>query len=136
MDGPARETKWIGSSLKTMRAFPDQVRRSIGLVLRKLQNGETDPSVKALAGLKEFRGSSILQISEAFDGDAYRAVVTVAHEEAIYVLHVFQKKSKQGAKTPRHEIDVILKRLQTVRDFRESPEGLALRAKATVKSAP
>jgi phage-related protein len=31
----------------------------------------------------------------------------------IYVLHAFQKKSKKGIATPKHEIDVIRERLKT-----------------------
>ena len=32
-------------------------------------------------------------------------------EEAIYVLHAFQKKSKSGIATPKPEIDLIRRRL-------------------------
>jgi phage-related protein len=31
----------------------------------------------------------------------------------IYVLHAFQKKSKKGIATPKHEIEVIRARLKT-----------------------
>jgi phage-related protein len=31
---------------------------------------------------------------------------------AIYVLHAFQKKSRKGLETPKHEIDVIKARLR------------------------
>lgn len=42
----------------------------------------------------------------------YRAVYTVEFQEAIYVLHVFQKKSKSGIKTPKIDLDLIDKRLK------------------------
>jgi phage-related protein len=38
----------------------------------------------------------------------------VRFEDAVYVLHVFQKKSKHGIATPREDIDLIRKRLQRV----------------------
>lgn len=40
-------------------------------------------------------------------GDAYRAVYTVRFEGAVYVLHVSQKKSPSGVKTPRSHVNLI-----------------------------
>ena len=54
----------------------------------------------------------ILEIFDDFDGDAYRAVYTVRYAGRVYVLHVFQKKSKTGIKTPKAEINLILSRLK------------------------
>ena len=34
-------------------------------------------------------------------------------ESAVFVLHVFQKKSKRGAATPKADIDLIRERLKT-----------------------
>jgi phage-related protein len=36
----------------------------------------------------------------------------VKFKEAVYVLHVFKKKSKTGIKTPQQEIDLIKSRLK------------------------
>jgi phage-related protein len=53
-------------------------------------------------------------------GGTYRGVYTVQLAGVIYVLHVFQKKSKRGIATPKHEIDLIRRRLaEAERDFRE-----------------
>ena len=41
----------------------------------------------------------------------YRAVYTVKFEDAVYVLHAFQKKSTKGIATPQREIDLIRRRL-------------------------
>ena len=41
----------------------------------------------------------------------YRTVYTVRFQEAIYVLHAFQKKSKKGIATPQTEIELIHRRL-------------------------
>jgi phage-related protein len=49
---------------------------------------------------------------ERFDGDTYRAVYTLRFEGCIYVLHVFQKKSKRGTETPKADIDLIRLRLR------------------------
>lgn len=67
-----------------------------------------DPDAKALQG---FGGASVIEIAERFDRNAYRAIYTVRLKYAVYVLHVFQKKSKSGIATPSHDIDMIRRRL-------------------------
>lgn len=98
---------WIGSSRDDLRAMPQQVRRDIGQALYTAQQGETDPSAKPLKG---FGGSRVMEIVERYRTDAYRAVYTAHFADAIYVLHVFQKKSKHGIATPRPDIEVIRRR--------------------------
>jgi phage-related protein len=51
-----------------------------------------------------------------FDGNTFRAVYTVRFAGVIYVLHAFQKKSKSGIATPRHEIALIEPRLKRARE--------------------
>jgi phage-related protein len=92
------------------------VRRDIGQALYAAQWGEEYPSVKALQG---FGGRSILEIVVPHAGDAYRAVYTVRFENAIYMLHAFQKKAKKGISTPKKEIDLIKQRLAAAeQDYR------------------
>src|ERR1700726_4821626 len=99
---------WIGSSRSELREMPQQVRRDIGQALYAAQRGMTDPAAKPLKG---FGGARVMEIVERYRTDAYRAVYTVHFENAVYVLHVFQKKSKSGAATPRHEVELIRRRL-------------------------
>lgn len=100
---------WMGSSKADLREFPADVRRVMGFAIDDAQNGEEHPAVKALKG---FGGRSILEVVDDFDGDTYRAVYTVRFAGAVYVLHSFQKKSKKGAETPRHDIEVVKTRLK------------------------
>jgi phage-related protein len=51
-----------------------------------------------------------MEIVERHRGDAYRAVYTAHFADAIYVLHVFQKKSKHGIATPKPDMDLIKQR--------------------------
>jgi len=53
----------------------------------------------------------VLEIIADHDGNTWRAVYTVRFQEAIYVLHAFQKKSKKGIATPKKDIDLIHRRL-------------------------
>jgi phage-related protein len=99
---------WMGSSLKDLRASPEDVKDGIGYALELVQKGEKPANAKPLKG---FGGASVLEIIEDFDGDTWRAVYTVAIANAVYVLHVFQKKSKKGIATPKKELELIKRRL-------------------------
>jgi phage-related protein len=98
---------WIGSSRDDLRTMPQQVRRDIGQALYAAQQGETDPAAKALRG---FGGTRVMEIVERYRTDAYRTVYTAHFADAIYVLHVFQKKSKRDIATPKPDIDLIRRR--------------------------
>jgi phage-related protein len=97
----------MGSSRRDLRSLPQQVRRDFGQSLYAAQQGTADPAAKPLKGSG---GARVMEIVERFRTDAYRAVYTAYFDDAIYVLHVFQKKSKSGIATPRHEIEVIRRR--------------------------
>jgi len=56
----------------------------------------------------------VLEIVSDFRGDTFRAVYTVRFPRAVYVLHVFQKKSKRGIATPQREIELVKRRLAQV----------------------
>jgi phage-related protein len=103
-----RPIVWVGSSRRDLRAFPREVRRDIGQSLYAAQQGETDPSAKPLKG---FTGGSVVEVVAQHRGDTWRAVYTVRFEEAVYVLHAFQKKSKRGIATPKNDIELIRQRL-------------------------
>jgi len=102
-----RTLLWIGPSRDDLRAFPDEARRNVGYALQFAQAGTKHPTAKPLGAF----GGGVLEIVEDHAGDTYRAVYTVRFKRAVYVLHVFKKKSKAGIATPRHEIDLIHKRL-------------------------
>ncbi|MEO5923383.1 MAG: type II toxin-antitoxin system RelE/ParE family toxin [Bryobacteraceae bacterium] len=107
---------WIGSSRKDVQAFPIGVRREIGHALYAAQCGVIDPSAKPLKG---FGGASVLEIVTNHRGDTWRSVYTVRFGDTVYVLHVFQKKSKSGIATPKRELDLICQRLAGAeRDYR------------------
>lgn len=117
MESGLKPVRWLGSSRRDLRSFPAPVRRDIGQALYGAQRGEEYPTVKALKG---FGGRSLLEIVASEEGGTYRAVYTVRFQDAIYVLHAFQKKSKRGIATPKKEIDLIRQRLTAAeQDYRE-----------------
>lgn len=103
-----RPLRWVGSSRKDFRDFPPKVQDSFGFELFLAQTGQRPPSAKLLKGL----GGGTVELIDDFDGDTYRAIYTVRLEFAVYVLHAFTKKSKQGSKTPQSDVDLIKRRLK------------------------
>jgi phage-related protein len=111
----------MGSSRDDLRAFPEEVRRGIGQALYTAQRGEVDPAAKPLKG---FGGVRVMEIVERHDRNTYRAVYTVQFGDVLYVLHAFQKKSRQGIKTPQQDIDLIRRRLAAAeRHYKEWQGG-------------
>lgn len=107
---------WIGSSLKDLCLFPAAVRTSMGFALSVAQYGGKHPSAKAWKG----EGPGVLEIVRHFDGDTFRALYTVRFAKAVYVLHVFQKKSPRGIATRRSDTALIHERLKIAqRDYEE-----------------
>ena len=100
---------WIGSTRADLAAFPEDVKDAIGYALYIAQLGGKHAEAKPLRG---FGSAGILEIIEDHAGDTYRAVYTVRLAGRIYVLHVFQKKSKSGIKTPKQQMELIRARLK------------------------
>lgn len=109
VSAPSKPLIWVGSSLRDLKSFPRAVQRVLGHALQQAQLGLKPIEAKPLKG---YRGSGVLELVEDYDGDTYRAIYTVRLPPRIYVLHAFQKKAKKGSKTPKHELDMINRRLQ------------------------
>lgn len=62
-------------------------------------------------------GAGVFEIALPLRGDALRVVYAVQIAEEIWVVHAFQKKSTQGIKTPRREIDLVRDRLKRLKEM-------------------
>jgi phage-related protein len=100
--------EWVGSSKDDLKSFPGDVLDHIGFALHQAQAGGKHPDAKPLKGI----GAGVLEVVSRHDGDAFRAVYTVRFSDAVYVLHAFQKKSRSGIATPKHEMEVVRLRLK------------------------
>ncbi len=109
MEDTEKPVEWVGSSRRDIQDLPPRVRKQFGLALLAAQGGGRSPKAKSLSG---FGGASVIELVENYDTDTYRAVYTVRFQEVSYVLHVFQKKSKQGIQTPKKEIEMVRSRLK------------------------
>lgn len=114
-----RECLFVGSTLRDIRDFPDDVKSAVGAAIQTAQYGGKADNAKPLKGL----GAGVLEVVENHDGDTYRAVYVVRFKNAVYVLHAFKKKSVRGIATPQKEIDVIKSRLKWAQQDYESRMG-------------
>ena len=113
MNQAMKNVEWVGDSRERLRRFPKAAKATIGEALRIAQIGGKHQNAKPLKGI----GSGVFEIVYPYDTNTYRAVYTVKIGENIYVLHVFQKKSTRGIRTPKREIDLIKQRLKTAREM-------------------
>ena len=107
-----KSLEFVGSAKDDLSAFPKDVKEVMGFALHLAQIGEKHRDAKPLRGDPAFRGAGVLEVVDRYDGDTYRAVYTVKFAGVVYALHAFQKKSKKGASTPQHDIDLIKRRLK------------------------
>ena len=100
-----KELRWIGSSYDDLMRFPRDTRRNAGFELSKVQAGlEPDdwkPFDDVGAGTREIR----LRDSSGI----YRVMYVAKFDEAVYVLHCFQKKTQA---TSKHDKDVAEARIE------------------------
>jgi phage-related protein len=90
--------------------LPGEVRRELGFDLRRVQLGEMPRDWKPIAAV----GTGVTEIRVRVGG-AYRLMFVAKFAEAIYVLHVFQKKSQR---TAAMDLEVARARLKVVRRAR------------------
>lgn len=87
---------WLGSARRDIRAFPADAQRRSGFQLRKVQHGldpdDWKPMTSVGLGVREIRIQTKL---------AHRVFYLATLDEAVYVLHAFEKRTR---KTPPHEI--------------------------------
>jgi phage-related protein len=110
-----RSITWMGSPLDDLKKLPMAVQHEIGFSLHQVQEGKTPSNAKPLKGL----GSGIVEIVSDHNKNTYRTVYAVKLGDDVYVLHVFQKKSKHGIATPKQEIELIKSRFALAKnDFK------------------
>ena len=62
--------------------------------------------------MRGFGSAGVLEVVEDSIGNTYRAVYTVRFAARVFVLHVFQNKSKSGIATPKPDMELIRTRLK------------------------
>ncbi len=100
---PEKPLAWLGSTLRDLRTFPEDARREAGSQPGRVQQGLTPTDWKPMStvgpGVIEIRVHTALE---------HRVFYVAKFEEAVYVLHAFEKRERR---TPQAAIDVARTRL-------------------------
>jgi phage-related protein len=113
MNWKTRPVSWVKAALKEFEAFPQGAKTICLAALTIAAEGGKADVAKPLRGM----GSGVFEIALPFRGDAFRVIYAVQLGEEIWVVHAFQKKSTQGIKTPKREIDLLRDRLRRLKEM-------------------
>ena len=93
-----RPVRFLGDSLKSLRDFPEGARHDAGYQPDKVQRGEQPDDFKPMARI----GKGVEEIRVTDESGGYRVVYLARRDEAVYVLHAFQKKTQATSKRDIH----------------------------------
>jgi len=113
MTRETRPISWIRAALREFETFPEGARSICLTALTIAAEGGKSDVAKPMHGL----GSGVYEIALPFRGNAFRVIYALQLAEEIWVVDAFQKKSTQGIRTPKREIDLIKDRLKRLREM-------------------
>jgi phage-related protein len=113
MTRTTRPISWVGAARKEFESFPEGAQAICLTALTIAADGGKADIAKPLKGM----GSCVLEIALPYRGNAFRVVYAVQIGAELWVVHAFQKKSTQGIKTPKHEIDLIMARVKRLKEM-------------------
>jgi len=96
----AKPIRWLGSSRVDVRGFPEKARWKVGHELFQVQQGLTPSDWKPMSSV----GRGVMEI-RIHTGQEFRVLYVARFEEAIYVLHAFEKRERQT-----RQVDMTLAR--------------------------
>jgi phage-related protein len=99
---------WEGDSREVLQAFPDDVRQNLGFQLWRLQQGERASDYRPLPSI----GTGVFELRDQDERAWYRVVYLSRLNDVIYVLHCFEKKSRE---MPRKDFEKVRQRLKAVK---------------------
>ncbi len=103
-----KPVEWLGDSRKRLREAHKSIRYRAGLELRALQTGNEPSDWKPMTSV----GPGVIEIRLTV-GSEYRIFTIAKLEDAIYVIHVFVKKTR---KTPNSELEIARKRYRALKE--------------------
>lgn len=99
---------WEGDSREVLKDFPEGVRQNFGFELWQLQLGERPSDYRPLTSV----GPGVFELRDQDERAWYRVVYLSRIEDVIYVLHCFEKKSRE---MPRKDFEKAKQRLKAVK---------------------
>ena len=104
----ANSLYFVGSALEDLRGFPRAARREAGYQLERVQFGLEPSDWKQMTTV----GRGVREIRIHYEGQ-YRVIYVAKFDDAIYVLHAFQKKTQ---KTRKQDIQIARRRLKEMNE--------------------
>ncbi len=84
---------FVGTSREDLRELPESAQETAGFQIFKVQQGKEPDDWKPMPRV----GAGVQEIRVRDERGAYRVFYVAKFEEAVYVLHVFQKRSQKTA---------------------------------------
>ena len=109
--------RFVGSAKDDLSAFPKSARARAGQELFMVQVGRNPDDWKPMSTV----GSGAYEIRIRDAAGAFRVIYVAKFEDAVYVLHAFQKKSRQ---TSGVDLNLARERYRTAIDLRRSESWL------------
>ena len=100
--------RFVGSSLRDLKRFPDDARREAGFELDAVQRGLMPSDFKPMFGI----GAGVYEIRIHVQG-AWRVIYVARRSDAVYVLHAFEKRSQ---KTRQADLEMAAQRYHQIGD--------------------
>lgn len=112
MTRTTRPISWVSAARKAFESFPEGAQTICLTALTIAADGGKADIAKPLKGF----GSGVMEIALPYRGNAFRVVYAVQIGTDLWVVHAFQKKSTEGIKTPKHEVDLIRTRVKQLKE--------------------
>ena len=98
-----KPVEFRGTALEDLRAFPEAARREAGYQLDQVQHGREPDDWKPMNTV----GRGVWEIRIRDSTGAFRVMYVAKFDDAVYVLHCFQKKT---SKTSRADLNLAAQR--------------------------
>ncbi|CDZ29500.1 type II toxin-antitoxin system RelE/ParE family toxin [Neorhizobium galegae] len=102
-----KRLEFLGDALEQLRDFPEAARKEAGVQLHKIQLGLEPSDWKPMTTI----GPGVREIRIRDEAGAFRIIYVTKIEDAVYVLHAFQKKTQQ---TVKRDLDIATARLRQI----------------------
>ena len=105
---PFATVAWEGDSREVLQSFPEGVQQNLGFQLWQLQLGEPPTDYRPLPSV----GTGVFELRDQDERAWYRVAYLSRIDDVIYVLHCFEKKSRE---MPRRDFETARRRLRAVK---------------------
>lgn len=103
-----KQLEWLGSTYDDLQAMPKPVVQTFGFQLGQVQNGVMPETATHLTHIEH----GVWELKENHQGDTYRMMHLLRHEDVVFILHCFKKKSTKDKNIPKADKETIDARLK------------------------